>query len=152
MEYIPIGVVHSPYKSRSDAPIQPRFSGDEGEIVIFEEFSEGLKDIEGFSHIWILFQFHESKGYELTVKPYLDEELRGVFACRAPRRPNPIGMSLVRLVKRDGRLLTIKGLDMIDGTPVIDIKPYVGAFDEEQDIRIGWLEDKLHKADRTKGG
>jgi len=152
MEYTPIGVVHSPYKSMSDAPIQPRFSGDEGEIEIFEEFADGLKDIEGFSHIWILFQFHATKGYELTVKPYLDEELRGVFACRAPRRPNPIGMSLVRLVKRDGRRLTIKGLDMIDGTPVIDIKPYVGAFDEDDEIRIGWLEGKLHKAGRTKGG
>lgn len=152
MKVIPIGVVHSPYTDRSDAPIQPGYSSDEAEVEIFEEYADGLKDIEGFSHIWILFQFHASEGYELTVKPYLDDDLRGVFACRSPRRPNPIGMSLVRLVKRDGRRLTIKGLDMIDGTPVIDIKPYVGAFDDDEDIRVGWLEGKLHKADRTKGG
>jgi tRNA-Thr(GGU) m(6)t(6)A37 methyltransferase TsaA len=152
MEFVPIGTVHSSYKTKSEAPIQPRFSEAEGEIEVFEEFADGLKDIEGFSHIWVLFHFHASEGYDLCTTPYLDDELRGVFACRSPRRPNAIGMSLVRLIERKGNILRIKGLDMIDGTPVIDIKPYVGEFDESEDIRIGWLEGKVHKANVTRGG
>jgi len=152
MEFKPIGVVHSPYKSLSEAPIQPRFSDAEATIEIFQEYAEGLKDIEGFSHIWVLFHMHAAEGYELHVKPYLDDEKRGVFACRAPRRPNPIGISLVRLVGREGNILKIRGLDMIDGTPVIDIKPYVSVFDEDDDIRIGWLEGKAHKGKDARGG
>lgn len=152
MELKPIGVVRSPYKTQSDAPIQSRLSDDEAEIEIYEEYGDGLKDIEGFSHIWVLFHFHKSEGFALHVKPYLDDELRGVFACRAPRRPNPIGMSLVELEKREGNILKIRGLDMLDGTPVLDIKPYVGVFDEDTDIRIGWLEGKAHDGRGKKGG
>ncbi len=152
MELKPIGIVHSPYKTMSDAPVQPSFSDDEGEIEIFEEYADGLKDIEGFSHIWVIFQFHKSEGYGLHVTPYLDDELRGVFACRAPRRPNPIGMSLVELVEREGNILKIRGLDMLDETPVLDIKPYVGVFDEDTNVRIGWLEGKANGGREKKGG
>jgi tRNA-Thr(GGU) m(6)t(6)A37 methyltransferase TsaA len=152
MQFEPVGVVRSPYRTKREAPIQPRFSEEEALIEIFGEFAEGLKDIEGFSHIWVLFHFHESEGFDLCTKPYLDDEERGVFACRSPRRPNPIGMSLVKLVGREGNMLRIKGLDMIDGTPVIDIKPYVDFFDEDEEIRIGWLEGKAEKAKQAKGG
>jgi len=152
MEFKPIGIVHSPYKSKKDAPIQPRFSGEEAEIEVFEEFAEGLKDIEGFSHIWVLFHFHESEGYDLRTTPYLDDEERGVFACRSPRRPNPIGQSLVKLIGREGNFLRIKGLDMIDATPIIDIKPYVNVFDEDEDVRIGWLEGRVHGGKVARGG
>ncbi len=152
MEFEPVGVVHSPYKEKKDAPIQPRFSDTEGEIEIFEEFADGLKDIDGFSHIWVLFEFHRSEGFDLHVRPYLDDELRGVFACRTPRRPNPIGMSLVRLVGRSGNILKISGLDMLNGSPVLDIKPYVNTFDEEEDVRIGWLEGKAQQGKGKKGG
>lgn len=152
MEFKPIGVVHSPYESLSEAPIQPRFSDAEAKIEIFPKYADGLKDIEGFSHIWVIFHLHAVEGYELHVKPYLDDTPRGVFACRAPRRPNSIGISLVKLVEREDNILKIKGLDMIDGTPVIDIKPYVEVFDEAEDIRMGWLEDKTRMGKGAKGG
>lgn len=151
MEFKPIGTVHSPYKEKIEAPIQPKYSEEEGQIEIFPEFADGLKDIEGFSHIWVIFAFHKSEGYDLHVKPYLDDEVRGVFACRAPRRPNPIGISLVRLESRNGHILNIKGLDMLDGSPVLDIKPYVGDFDEFSDVKIGWLQGKVQQASGKKG-
>jgi tRNA-Thr(GGU) m(6)t(6)A37 methyltransferase TsaA len=148
----PIGVVRSPYRSRAEAPIQARHSDAEGTIEIFEEFEEGLKDLEGFSHIWVLYLFHESDDYSLQVRPYLDDGARGVFACRAPRRPNPIGLSAVRLLSRQGNILRVKGLDMLDGTPVLDIKPYVPEFDTDEEIRLGWLEGKAGFAKDAKGG
>ena len=151
MEFKPIGTVHSPYKEKNEAPIQPKYSEEEGQIEIFSEFTDGLKDLEGFSHIWVIFIFHKSDSYDLHVKPYLDEEARGVFACRSPRRPNPIGMSLVRLENLNNNILNVKGLDMLDGSPVLDIKPYVGDFDEFSDVRIGWLQDKIEKAPEKKG-
>ncbi len=152
MEFKPIGKVHSPYKEKATAPIQPKYSDEFGKIEIFPEFADGLKDLEGFSHIWVIFVFHKSEGYDLHVKPYLDEEARGVFACRAPRRPNPIGMSLVKLENISDNILNIKGLDMLDGSPVLDIKPYVGDFDEFSDVRIGWLEGKVQQAPDKTGG
>ena len=152
MKFKPIGTVHSPYKEKNEAPIQPKYSEEEGQIEIFPEFADGLKDLEGFSHIWVIFVFHKSENYNLHVKPYLDEEARGVFACRAPRRPNPIGMSLVKLENRNGNILNIKGLDMLDGSPVLDIKPYIGDFDELSDVKIGWLEGKVQQAPDKTGG
>ena len=138
-----IGVIRSPYKNKEDIPIQAYRSEEEGEIEVFKEYKEGLKDIEGFSHIIILYIFHKSEGYSLHVKPYLDPNLRGLFATRYPDRPNPIGISTVRLLEREGNILKIKGMDVIDGTPLIDIKPYVPRFDEREEVKVGWLEEKL---------
>ena len=152
MEFEPIGTVHSPYKEKTEAPIQPKYSEEEGQIVIFKKYSEGLKDLKEFSHIWVLFIFHKSNGYDLHVRPYLDEEVRGVFACRAPRRPNPIGISLVRLESISDNILNVKGLDMLDGSPVLDIKPYVGDFDEFSDVKIGWLQGRVQNAPEKRGG
>ena len=152
MNFRPIGTVHSPYREKTDAPIQPKYSDEPGQVEIFQEFADGLRDLEGFSHVWIIFIFHKSRDYDLHVRPYLDGDKKGVFACRAPRRPNPIGMSLVRLESIDGNILNIKGLDMLDGSPVLDIKPYVGNFDEFQDVKIGWLEDRVQDAPEKRGG
>src|SRR4030042_2460424 len=107
MKVNPIGIIHTPFKNREDTPIQPFRSTAIGEIEMFEEYREGLEDIEGFSHIILIYCFHKSKGYDLKVKPYLDETLRGLFATRAPRRPNQIGLSVVRLLKREGNVLSI---------------------------------------------
>jgi len=111
---------------------------------------EGLKDIDGFSHIILLYQFHLSKGYSLAVKPYMDEQSRGVFATRAPSRPNPIGMSVVRLIRVEENKLYVKGIDIVDGTPLLDIKPYVPEFDTPPVDRIGWLEKAVNKLPKTK--
>lgn len=144
-ELKPIGVIRSPYKTSAEIPIQAYLSEEEGEIEVINEYVEGLKDIEGFSHIVILYIFHKSQGYSLHVKPYLDTHLRGVFATRHPRRPNPIGISIVRLLERKGNILRIKGMDVLDGTPLVDIKPYVLQFDDRENIKMGWLEEKLEK-------
>ncbi len=145
MKLKPIGTIHSPYKNGKGIPIQPSFSGEIGEIEVFKEYEPGLKDIEGFSHIIIMYLFHKSKGYNLHVKPYLDENLRGVFATRAPLRPNPIGLSIVKLIERKGNILKIGGIDVIDKTPLLDIKPYVPEFDQRENVKIGWLKGKIRK-------
>jgi len=145
MELKPIGIIHSPFKNIEDIPCQSYKSEKIGEIEVFKEFEEGLKDIEDFSHIIIVYYFHLSKNYSLNVKPFLDKELHGVFATRHPRRPNRIGISTVRLLGRKGNVLKIKGMDVVDGTPLLDIKPYVPKFDERKNIKIGWLTNKLKK-------
>ena len=114
------------------------------------KYTEGLNDLEGFSHIILLYHFHRSEGYALTVKPFLDDAMRGVFATRAPKRPNPIGFSIVRLVKVEDRTLSIEGVDIIDGTPLLDIKPYVPEFDGPKAERTGWLSGKAEKANVVK--
>jgi len=139
----PIGVIHTPYTALEKIPIQPCYSSGLGEIELFKEYEEGLKDLEGFSHIVILYLFHKSEGYSLTVKPFLDSDKRGLFATRHPNRPNPIGMSVVRLVEIKGRVLQVQDVDVLDGTPLIDIKPYVPSFDHRAVVRIGWLEGKV---------
>lgn len=140
----PIGIIHTPFRTREKTvPIQSRFSKEIGEVEVFKEYEDGLKDIEGFSHIILLYIFHKSEGYSLHAKPFLDSELRGVFATRSPRRPNPIGMSTVILIERKGNILKVKGVDMLDETPLLDIKPYVPRFDERTEVSFGWLEDKL---------
>ena len=150
--YHPIGIVHSPFKEPEGVPIQSSAAMDiEGSVEIFPEYKDGLKDLDGFSHIVLLVHFHLSKGYSLIVVPYMDNEPRGVFATHAPRRPNPIGISVVRLVKIEGNLLRIKGMDMVDGTPVLDIKPYVPHFElNDEDVRIGWMERRVHKLRDTR--
>ncbi|MDY6796496.1 MAG: tRNA (N6-threonylcarbamoyladenosine(37)-N6)-methyltransferase TrmO [Actinomycetota bacterium] len=139
-----IGIIHTPFSSRSQAPIQGGFAPEnEGEVELFDEFAEGLKDIEGFSHIILIYCFHLSPDFNLVVKPFLDSQPRGVFSTRAPWRPNPIGLTIVRLSRREGGLLHVKGVDMVDGTPLLDIKPHVPPFTYEEELRLGWLEGKL---------
>jgi tRNA-Thr(GGU) m(6)t(6)A37 methyltransferase TsaA len=144
--YKPIGVIHSPFKEPKGTPIQPAGAkGTGGRVEVFPEYAEGLKDIEGFSHIILIYHFHLSKGASLTARPFMDSEARGVFAVRAPSRPNPIGISVVRLVRVEGVILHIQDVDIVDGTPLLDIKPYVPRFDVSEVERIGWLEENIHK-------
>jgi len=144
----PIGVIHTPFKEPKGTPIQPdRSGGARGTVEVYAEYAGGLKDLDGFSHVTLLYYFHLSKGFELSVTPYLDDKKRGLFATRAPRRPNPIGISVVRLDKIEGNMLHIINVDMIDGTPLLDIKPYVRNFDSAADFKIGWLEDRIGRKD-----
>lgn len=143
IQFQPIGEIHTPFKNMEDMPIQPTGAGDvEGRVVVLPEFEAGLEDIDGFSHLILIYQFHLSTGFRLKVKPFLDDRQRGIFATRAPRRPNAIGLSVVRLLRRKGAVLDIGGVDVVDGTPLLDIKPYVPAFDSPQVTRVGWLEGK----------
>ena len=135
----PIGVIHSPFKSRGEAPYQGVFSDKISEIEVFKEYEDGLKDVESFSHLIILYLFHESKGYMLTVVTPWDPQPHGVFATRSPYRPNPIGFSVVELVERRGNILRVKKLDAVDGTPLLDIKPYIPKFDQVENAKSGWL-------------
>ncbi len=122
-------------------PIQPSGArGIKGQIEIFAEFVEGLKDLDGFSHITLLYHFHKVKESRLTVVPFMDTKPRGVFSTRAPKRPNPIGLSTVRLIKTEGNILHVENVDILDGTPLLDIKPYVPEFDDQDGYRTGWLE------------
>ena len=146
IKYKPIGIVHSPFKEPKGTPIQPAAAkGIEGKVEVFPEYAEGLKDVEGFSHIILVCHFHLSKKPSLKVKPFMDDQMRGVFATRAPSRPNPIGISIVRLVKIEENILHVQDVDIIDGTPLLDIKPYVCEFDPKEVNKIGWLEKNVHK-------
>ena len=141
VEYQPIGVIHSPFNDLAGMPIQPAGAeGVRGSVEVASEYEAGLEDLTGFSHIILVYHLHRSEGFRLSVKPFLDTEERGLFATRAPKRPNPIGLSVVRLLGRTGRVLEIEGIDILDGTPLLDIKPYVPEIDRPEDIRIGWLE------------
>jgi len=151
IRYKPIGVIHSPFKDPKGTPIQPAGAeGVNGKVEVFPEYADGLKDIEGFSHIILIYHFHLSKGTLLIAKPYMDNEARGVFAMRGPSRPNPIGISTVRLVGIEGNILHIQDVDIVDGTPLLDIKPYVPEFDTRQAKRIGWLGKNVHKLRTAK--
>lgn len=136
----PIGVIHSPFTDKKQTPIQPTRSQAVGQVEVFPEFADGLQDLEGISHIFLLYVFHCSSGYALRVKPFLDDTLRGLFATRHPCRPNPIGLSVVRLLARRENILEIEGVDMLDGTPLLDIKPYVPEFEVRNETRTGWYE------------
>ena len=140
MEFImkPIGVIHSPFINKNETPIQPTRSHAPGQVEVFTEFAEGLQDLEGFSHIILLYAFHCSSGYTLRVKPFLDDQLHGLFATRHPCRPNPIGLSVVRLLARHNNILDIEGVDMLAGAPLLDIKPYVPEFDVRTNVKTGW--------------
>ena len=140
MEFImkPIGVIHSPFTDKSRTPIQASRSRAIGRIEVYPEFAEGLQDVEGFSHLILLYVFHHSSEYTLRVKPFLDDQWRGLFATRHPSRPNPLGLSVVRLLERRDNLLEIEGVDTLDGTPLLDIKPYVPEFDVRMEVSTGW--------------
>jgi tRNA-Thr(GGU) m(6)t(6)A37 methyltransferase TsaA len=143
----PIGIIHSPFTGQHGTPIQPRFAeGAAGHIDIDERFRSGLSDLEGFSHLHLLYFFHRASGFLLTVTPYLDHRPRGVFATRAPRRPNPIGLSVVRLTAVRGCRLLVEDLDVLDGTPLLDIKPFNPAFDHREGCRVGWMEGLVESA------
>ena len=151
IKYKPIGIIHTPFKEPKGTPIQPAGAeGISGIVEIFPEYAEGLKDIEGFSHIILLYHFHLSKGSALIVKPYMDNEAHGVFAMRGPSRPNPIGISVVHLVKVEGNTLHVQDVDIVDGTPLLDIKPYVPEFDIREVARTGWLEKSVHKLSASR--
>lgn len=141
IELQPIGVIHTPFTRPENMPIQPAGgSGVKGTVEVFAAYRDGLRDLEGFSHIILLYCFHHSNDFRLLVKPFMDTQQRGVFATRAPRRPNPIGLSVVQLNQVEGGLLHIQNLDILDGTPLLDIKPYIPDFDAQTEIRTGWLE------------
>jgi tRNA-Thr(GGU) m(6)t(6)A37 methyltransferase TsaA len=145
LELTPIGVIHSPYKNMGDVPHQSYKSEKLSQIEVFKEFEEGLKDIEGFSHIVVIYWFHKSQGYHLLVKTPWDSSLHGLFTTRSPHRPCPLGLAVAELVAREKNILRVKGLDAIDGTPLLDIKPYIPSTDERAVVKPGWFEDKLGK-------
>jgi tRNA-Thr(GGU) m(6)t(6)A37 methyltransferase TsaA len=135
----PIGLIHTPFSNAESTPIQSVRSEAAGEVEVFPEFQEGLAGIEEFSHLILLYSFHRSLGpVRLTVKPFLDNQLHGLFTTRFPNRPNPLGLSVVRLVSRTSNRLEILGVDMLDGTPLLDIKPYIPDFDIHQVTNTGW--------------
>jgi len=143
VRYRTIGIIHSPFKDTKGMPIQPAGAeGVQGTVEVFNEYCAGLKDIDGFSHVILIYHFHLSSGYSLEAKPFMDDEMRGIFAMRGPARPNPIGVSVVRLVTVDKCTLHIEDVDIVDGTPLLDIKPYVPDFDCRPIERIGWLHRK----------
>ncbi|MCK5853483.1 tRNA (N6-threonylcarbamoyladenosine(37)-N6)-methyltransferase TrmO [bacterium] len=137
-----IGIIHSPHKETQKTPIQPVFSKDiEGTVELFDEFRAGLKDLEDFSYIYLFYYFDRSHKTSLQLKPYLSDNESGIFANRAPHRPNKLGMSLVRLDKIVGNILHVRDLDILDGTPLLDIKPYIQRFDSRNDVKSGWQDD-----------
>ncbi|WP_236614610.1 tRNA (N6-threonylcarbamoyladenosine(37)-N6)-methyltransferase TrmO [Sporomusa ovata] len=149
--YKPIGVIQSPFKEPKGTPIQPTAARDvEGIIEVYPDYREGLKDIEGFSHLILLYHLHLVKESGLLVKPFLGNELHGIFATRSPGRPNSIGFSVVRLINVEGNKLCIRDVDIIDGTPLLDIKPYVAEFDARRDVKAGWFEQNMHKLATTR--
>ena len=143
----PIGIINTPFDTVEGMPIQPLGAKlISGSVEIYQPYVEGLSDIEGFSHLFLLYLFHKCKGFKLQVKPFLDTCYRGVFATRAPQRPNAIGLSVVKLLNREDHILQVQGIDVVDGTPLVDIKPYVPEFDSPEVEKIGWLEKKVEKA------
>lgn len=138
----PIGIIHSSYKGREEAPSQGRH--EIREVEVFPQYEDGLEDIQGFSHLHILYWLHDSVGYSLSVKTPWNGSPHGLFATRTPHRPNPIGYSVVELMSRAANVLTVRGLDAVEGTPVIDIKPYIERIDSKPEARGGWLEERAH--------
>jgi tRNA-Thr(GGU) m(6)t(6)A37 methyltransferase TsaA len=148
--YEPIGVIHSPFQTLEEMPIQPTSEASlPGVVEIYPQFTEGLQDLAGFSHIYLIYHLHQAAPVRLTVTPFLDSQPRGLFATRAPCRPNPIGLSLVHLMLIEENRLYIARLDILDQTPLLDIKPYIPEFEPQQDVRIGWVEQARGKV-RTR--
>lgn len=141
----PIGVVHSPFKQAKGTPVQPRVATSaQGTVEVFGQYREGLKDLAAFDRIWLVCWFHRASAPRMQIVPYLDDTERGLFATRAPSRPNPIGISPVRLIRVDGNILTVSELDVLDGTPLLDIKPYSPHFDCFEESKSGWLDQSDH--------
>jgi len=152
--YEPIGVIHTPFRDKKSVPIQGIYNPDStGEIEIFPQYAEGLKDITGFSHLILIYHFHLAEGYSLITKPFLDDENKGIFSIRHYNRPNPVGLSVVRLDYRKENILAIGEVDIMNGTPLLDIKPYVPDFDSRRNVKTGWYEHAGNKLEyeREKG-
>lgn len=148
--YRPIGVIHTPYATPQGTPIQPVAAASNAGIVeVFAQYAEGLHDIDGFSHIILLFHLHKAKQGALKVVPFLDDSEHGVFATRSPSRPNAIGFSVVELVKVEGNRLFVSGVDILDGTPLLDIKPFVPAFDVREATKTGWFQHAVHQLNKV---
>ena len=146
IKLIPIGIIHSPILEKEYSPIQSSRSDVEATVEIYPQFVEGLQGIEEFSHIFLFYEFHRmSTKIDLLVKPFLDDQMHGIFATRYPVRPNPLGFSVVRLINQQGNILTIKGADMLDGTPLLDIKPYIPEFDIFEVDKIGWYQNRKYR-------
>ncbi len=148
----PIGYVRSVHTDPKETPIQPVYTdGTQARVEVLPEYEAGLRDLEGFSHIYLIYYFHRAKPVQLVLKPYLEDTEHGIFATRTPHRPNPIGFSLVRLVERQGNILIVKDVDILDGTPLLDIKPFIPRFDYRQDVRVGWQEQVPEQAAQSRG-
>lgn len=151
IHYQPIGIIHSPFTEPKGTPVQATAARDvAGVIEVNPAYAAGLKDMEDFSHLILLYHFHLVKEASLVVKPFLDNEPHGIFATRSPARPNAIGFSVVRLDKVEGNRLYIRDVDIIDGTPLLDIKPYVAEFDVREAVQNGWFAKNVHKLTTTK--
>ncbi len=154
----PIGIIYTPHEDIRNMPIQPiAAEGARGRIELLPEYTRGLKDLEGFSHITLLYHFHKIRGFELEVIPFMDTEKRGIFACKAPKRPNAIGISTVKLIEIQGNIIHVEQVDMLNATPLIDIKPFYPRYDNRENTKIGWLEknkelplEKLRSDERFK--
>ena len=143
MELRAIGVIHSPYVTKDACPIQPVYASEaRGTVEVFEEYAAGLKDVETFSHLYLLYLFDRAGQIELVRPTFLDDEPHGVFASRHPCRPNGIGMSIVRLARREANTLVVAGLDVLDWTPLLDVKPYIPRFDVIEGASDGWVGDQ----------
>jgi len=151
IEYHPIGIIRSPFEQVEGMPIQPAGASlIQGRVEVFPEYGEGLKDLDGFSHIFLLYHFHRVDGSELIVTPFMDSHPRGLFSTRAPKRLNPIGLSVVKLLRVVGTVLHVENVDILDGTPLLDIKPYIPQFDQHPADRIGWLQESRNKVKKKR--
>ena len=147
----PIGYLETPFNDIADMPIQPSVLADtRGKAVLDEKFAPSLKDLDGFSHIILLFLLHKISGYQLEVVPFMDTLPHGIFATRSPKRPNRIGMSIVRVESVAGNIVQFKGVDMLNGSPLLDIKPYYSYFDQQTQVRNGWLEGKTLRPENLR--
>lgn len=152
VSYNPIGVIHSEHIAAEQTPIQPVYAeGCKGRAEIFPEFAAGLQDLDGFSHLYLIYHFDRSGSAKLMVKPFMENVERGVFATRSPRRPNAVGLSIVELVRREGNMLHLNGVDILDGTPLLDIKPYTAKFDHVETTRNGWQDNIDEQTARQRG-
>jgi tRNA-Thr(GGU) m(6)t(6)A37 methyltransferase TsaA len=150
--YRSIGVIHSEHSVAEETPIQSAYARDcKGWLQVFPEFEEGLRDVDGFSHLFLIYHFHRAGPAKLVVKPFLQDVERGVFATRAPCRPNAVGLSIVRLIRREGNVLHLDGVDVLDGTPLLDIKPYTARFDRIETTRNGWQDEVDEDTARRRG-
>ncbi len=152
VSFTPIGTIRTPHKRASDTPVQPAYAeGIEGRVELLPEYVQGLNDLFAFSHIYLIYHLHKAGPPSLEVIPFMQDHLRGIFATRSPRRPNPIGVSLVKLVGVKGNVLHVEDVDILDGTPLLDIKPYISRFDSREEVRSGWQDDVDEEAARKQG-
>ena len=150
--YSQIGIIHSPHEIAEETPAQPVYAkGIKGTVEIDSKYSDGLADLDGFSHIYLIYHFHKSTEVKLTVKPFLDNAYRGLFSTRTPWRPNPLGFSIVKLLKREDNILHIEDVDILNGTPLLDIKPYVHRFDRIDEVKCGWQDKIDEKTAQARG-